>query len=177
MSRACPCTCACAAAPPVGPLLRVDDAYEAIDFGIRLRPKSRFRTWRWLELGDRGEPSWSQGLGARLAGSSRFDCGRHPRRIPLCKEICWVFPELDYWPLQQGKEPKWERTYNLLWQKAALRAARALHHDIGFDLRPSSYLGRGASADISRIAWSAADYRPDRGRRNLADVPTGPLAL
>ncbi len=49
-------------------------------------------------------------------------------------EISWVFPELCYWPLQQGKEPKWERTYNLLWQKAALRAARELHRDIKFDV-------------------------------------------
>jgi glycosyltransferase involved in cell wall biosynthesis len=49
-------------------------------------------------------------------------------------KIHWVFPHLSYWPLQQGKEPKWERTYNLLWQRAALRAARALHRDVGFDV-------------------------------------------
>ena len=50
------------------------------------------------------------------------------------KDICWVFPEVRSWPLKQGKEPTWERTYNLLWQRAALRAAKALHRDVGFDL-------------------------------------------
>jgi glycosyltransferase involved in cell wall biosynthesis len=50
------------------------------------------------------------------------------------KEIRWVFPELAYWPVQQGKEPKWSRTYDLLWQNAALRVARALHREVGFDV-------------------------------------------
>jgi glycosyltransferase involved in cell wall biosynthesis len=54
-------------------------------------------------------------------------------RDAALKEIRWVFPELAYWPVQQGREPKWSKTYNLLWQKAALRAARALHREIGFD--------------------------------------------
>src|SRR5882762_5596442 len=49
------------------------------------------------------------------------------------KDIHWVFPELGYWPLQQGKEPKRERTYNLIWQRRALHAARALHQEVGFD--------------------------------------------
>ena len=47
--------------------------------------------------------------------------------------IHWVFPELGYWPLRPATEPKWERTYNLLWQRAALRTARELQHKIGFD--------------------------------------------
>jgi len=50
------------------------------------------------------------------------------------KEIRWVFPELAYWPVQQGKEPKWSRNYDLLWQKAALRVAKALHREVGFDV-------------------------------------------
>ena len=37
------------------------------------------------------------------------------------------------WPLQQGKEPKFERTYNLLWQRAARRLGVVLQRDVGFD--------------------------------------------
>jgi glycosyltransferase involved in cell wall biosynthesis len=55
------------------------------------------------------------------------------RRDAALKKIRWVFPELAYWPVQQGKEPNWSRNYNLLWQKAALRAARALHREVRFD--------------------------------------------
>jgi len=50
------------------------------------------------------------------------------------RDINWIFPEVPFWPLKQGSEPKWERSYNLLWQVAALRAARKLHTDIHFDL-------------------------------------------
>jgi glycosyltransferase involved in cell wall biosynthesis len=56
------------------------------------------------------------------------------RQDAALKEIRWVFPELAYWPVQQGEEPEWSRTYNLLWQKAALRVARALHREVGFDV-------------------------------------------
>jgi glycosyltransferase involved in cell wall biosynthesis len=49
------------------------------------------------------------------------------REDAALKEIRWVFPEPDYW------SPNWWRTYYLLWQKAALRAARALHREVGFD--------------------------------------------
>jgi glycosyltransferase involved in cell wall biosynthesis len=55
------------------------------------------------------------------------------RQDAALKGIHWVFPELAYWPVQQGQEPKWSRAYNLLWQKAALRVARALHREVGFD--------------------------------------------
>jgi glycosyltransferase involved in cell wall biosynthesis len=47
--------------------------------------------------------------------------------------IHWAFPEVRYWPLEPATEPKWERTYNLIWQRAALRVARRLHHQVGFD--------------------------------------------
>src|SRR6516165_9275312 len=56
------------------------------------------------------------------------------RQDAALKEIRWVFPELACWPVQQGEEPKWSRPYNLLWQKAALRVARALHREVGFDV-------------------------------------------
>jgi glycosyltransferase involved in cell wall biosynthesis len=48
--------------------------------------------------------------------------------------IHWVFPEVSYWRLKPATEPKWERTYNLLWQRSALRRARQLHENIGFDV-------------------------------------------
>ena len=53
---------------------------------------------------------------------------------PALQRIRWVFPEVAPWPLQQGKEPSWERTYNLLWQREALWVARALHREHPFDL-------------------------------------------
>jgi glycosyltransferase involved in cell wall biosynthesis len=53
---------------------------------------------------------------------------------PLLQRIRWVFPEVPTWPVQQGKEPSWERTYNLMWQREALRVARALHRQQPFDI-------------------------------------------
>ena len=47
--------------------------------------------------------------------------------------INWIFPEVVGWPLTPGVEPVWERTYNLLWQRVALRHARALHREVAFD--------------------------------------------
>jgi glycosyltransferase involved in cell wall biosynthesis len=47
--------------------------------------------------------------------------------------IHWIFPEVPQWPLRKGIEPKWERTYNLLWQSRAVGLARALHHMVNFD--------------------------------------------
>jgi glycosyltransferase involved in cell wall biosynthesis len=47
--------------------------------------------------------------------------------------IHWVFPEIRSWPLRRSVEPKWERTYNLLWQIAALRHARELQGKMEFD--------------------------------------------
>src|SRR5262252_1123671 len=49
------------------------------------------------------------------------------------EEIRWVYPELGYWPVEQGKEPKRSRTYNVLWQRAALHLARELHRNVRFD--------------------------------------------
>jgi glycosyltransferase involved in cell wall biosynthesis len=52
---------------------------------------------------------------------------------PALQGIHWVFPEVRAWPLQPAIEPRWERTYNLLWQRAALHHARALHAEMRFD--------------------------------------------
>jgi glycosyltransferase involved in cell wall biosynthesis len=56
------------------------------------------------------------------------------QRDPALRQIRWLFPEVAFWPLQQGKEPVWERTYNLLWQREALPLAQALHREQPFDL-------------------------------------------
>ena len=56
------------------------------------------------------------------------------QRDPALQRIRWLFPEVAFWPLQQGKEPVWERTYNLLWQREALPLAQALHREQPFDL-------------------------------------------
>jgi len=55
------------------------------------------------------------------------------RADPELAGIHWTFPDIGIWPLQPGVEPVWERTYNLLWQRKALRLARALHRTVGFD--------------------------------------------
>lgn len=56
------------------------------------------------------------------------------RQEPALQQIRWVFPEVAAWPLPQEKEPAWERTYNLLWQREALRVARTVHREQPFDL-------------------------------------------
>jgi len=55
------------------------------------------------------------------------------RDDPDLRGIHWVFPKVRGWPLQPAVEPKWERTYNLLWQRAALRHVRELQRRVDFD--------------------------------------------
>jgi hypothetical protein len=55
------------------------------------------------------------------------------RANPDLAGIHWIFPEIRGWPLKQAVEPRWERTYNLLWQRAALRHALLLHRRVHFD--------------------------------------------
>lgn len=52
---------------------------------------------------------------------------------PKLAGINWIFPKIGFWPLRPAVEPRWERTYNLLWQVAALRHARELQKQVGFD--------------------------------------------
>jgi glycosyltransferase involved in cell wall biosynthesis len=86
--------------------------------------------WNWATEAHRlGHQVWVMVSPAHrdaIAGAVRTDAS--------LEAIHWTFPELSYWPLQQGKEPKFERTYNLLWQRAALRMARALQCQVGFDV-------------------------------------------
>ncbi len=55
------------------------------------------------------------------------------RETPELNGIRWIFPEVKGWRLRQGIEPRWERTYNLLWQRSALSYARPLHRQLRFD--------------------------------------------
>jgi glycosyltransferase involved in cell wall biosynthesis len=94
--------------------------------------------------------------------------------------INWVFPKVKGWPLTPGVEPKWERTYNFLWQRAAIRHARDLHQHVHFDaihhltwagIRAPTYLGSiGAPLIIGPIGGgetsprSLRDAMGSRGR-------------
>jgi glycosyltransferase involved in cell wall biosynthesis len=103
--------------------------------------------WNWtIEAHRLGHQVW-----VLVCPAHRNAIGAAVRADPALKEIRWVFPELAFWPVQQGKEPKHSKTYNLLWQKVALRTARALHHEVGFDVvhhltwagfRVPTFLGR-----------------------------------
>lgn len=53
---------------------------------------------------------------------------------PTLRGIEWIFPEVSWWPLSPGVEPKRERTYNLFWQREAIRYVRTLHHRVGLDV-------------------------------------------
>ena len=101
------------------------------------------------------------------------------QRDPVLQRIRWLFPEVASWPLQQGKEPRWERTYNLLWQREALRVARALHHEQPFDLvhhltwagvRAPTFLGKlGAPLIIGPIGGGETSPGKLRDRFSLRD--------
>jgi glycosyltransferase involved in cell wall biosynthesis len=85
--------------------------------------------WSWTTEARRlGHEVW-----ALVSPAHRDAIEKASRSDPVCAGIHWVFPELSYWPLEAAKEPKWERTYNLIWQRVALRAARRLQHQVGFD--------------------------------------------
>lgn len=65
-------------------------------------------------------------------------------------DIGWRFPEVPGWRLHPGVEPRYERTYNLLWQLVAARdgaeiVARervdAIHHASWAGIRAPTFLG------------------------------------
>lgn len=86
--------------------------------------------WNWATEAHRlGHEIW-----ALVSPAHRDSIRRACDEIASLDGIHWIFPEVKGWPLSQAVEPKWERTYNLLWQIAALRHARELHRQIGFDV-------------------------------------------
>jgi len=65
--------------------------------------------------------------------------------------IRWIFPEVPGWKLADGTDAKWERSHNLLWQRAALKAGRTLSRSVTFDavhhltwagIRAPTFLGK-----------------------------------
>jgi glycosyltransferase involved in cell wall biosynthesis len=73
------------------------------------------------------------------------------RRDATLQPINWVFPEVPGWKLQQEREPRFERSYDLLWQYMAFRMARRLHGSVRFDavhhltwggIRAHTFMGR-----------------------------------
>jgi glycosyltransferase involved in cell wall biosynthesis len=86
--------------------------------------------WNWVTEAHRlGHEIW-----ALVSPVNRDSIVNACRANPDLAGIRWIFPELRGWPLNQGIEPRWERTYNLLWQWVALRHALRLHHEVGFDV-------------------------------------------
>ena len=85
--------------------------------------------WNWTtEAHRQGHEVWvltSSSQRAAVEAACRDDRG--------LDGIRWIFPEVGGWRLRRGIEPKWERTYNLLWQRVALRHARELQCQVEFD--------------------------------------------
>lgn len=85
--------------------------------------------WNWTTEAQRlGHEVW-----ALVSPAHRDAIEDACRNDAVCRGIRWFFPKLSYWPLKPATEPKWERTYNLIWQRAALRVARDLQRKVGFD--------------------------------------------
>jgi glycosyltransferase involved in cell wall biosynthesis len=88
--------------------------------------------WNWTTEAHRlGHEIW-----ALTSPAHRDAIENAARGDAVVRGIHWTFPELSCWPLEPGKEPGgriWGRTYNLFWQRAALRVARELQAKIGFD--------------------------------------------
>jgi glycosyltransferase involved in cell wall biosynthesis len=84
--------------------------------------------WNWVTEAHRiGHEIWV------LASSAhRPSIATACRDDPDLAGIHWFFPEVPGWPLAQGVEPKWERTYNMLWQSRAVGLARELHDNVNF---------------------------------------------
>jgi glycosyltransferase involved in cell wall biosynthesis len=130
--------------------------------------------WNWTTEAHRlGHEIWA------LASPAHRDSIENAcRSTPDLEGIRWSFPEVRGWPLQQSVEPKWERTYNLLWQRAAVHHARALQQQVGFDaihhltwagIRAPTFLGGlGAPLIIGPVGGgetSPASLRDDLGLR------------
>ena len=85
--------------------------------------------WNWTTEARRlGHEVW-----ALVSPAHRNAIEEASRDDAVCRSIHWLFPEVSYWPLQPAIEPKWERTYNLIWQRTASRMARELQRSVRFD--------------------------------------------
>jgi glycosyltransferase involved in cell wall biosynthesis len=103
--------------------------------------------WTWVTEARRlGHTVWAMASTVHKDAILRACAGD-----PALAGIHWIFPVVGLWPLQPGVEPRRERSYNLLWQLAALRHAAALvrreridaiHHASWAGIRAPSFLGR-----------------------------------
>ena len=85
--------------------------------------------WNWITEAHRlGHTVW-----ALVSPNHQDAIATACAESPDLAGINWVFPKVPGWPLKQATEPKWERTYNLLWQTIAVDVARDLHAKVGFD--------------------------------------------
>ena len=85
--------------------------------------------WNWTtEAHRQGHDIW-----ALVSPTHHDSIAGACRDNPDLGGIHWIFPDVPGWSLKQAVEPKWERTYNLLWQWAALRHALSLHRQVRFD--------------------------------------------
>jgi glycosyltransferase involved in cell wall biosynthesis len=85
--------------------------------------------WNWTTEARRlGHEVW-----AMVSPAHRGTIEAASRNDEVSAGIHWIFPEVKGWPLEPATEPKWERTYNLIWQRVALRIARRLQDRVRFD--------------------------------------------
>jgi hypothetical protein len=89
--------------------------------------------------------------------------------------IHWIFPKVSSWELPNGKDAKWERTHNLLWQRAALRVGQALVRRVPFDavhhltwagIRAPTFLG-GLGVPLIIGPIGGGETSPKRMRKAL----------
>jgi glycosyltransferase involved in cell wall biosynthesis len=85
--------------------------------------------WNWTTEAHRlGHQVW-----ALVSPEHRESVAKGCRTDPNLDGIHWVFPEVRGWPAKPATTPKLERTYCLLWQRAALPHARELCRRVEFD--------------------------------------------
>jgi len=85
--------------------------------------------WSWTtEARRQGHEVW-----ALVSPAHRNAIQAASQKDEIPAGIHWFFPEVKGWPLEPATEPKWERTYNMIWQRAALPIARRLNDSVRFD--------------------------------------------
>ena len=85
--------------------------------------------WNWVTEAHRlGHEVWALASPAHRE-AILAECSLHTD----LSSIHWIFPEVRFWKLAPGQDAVRERTHNLLWQMAALRAARKLSRTVCFD--------------------------------------------
>jgi glycosyltransferase involved in cell wall biosynthesis len=85
--------------------------------------------WSWTtEARRQGHEVW-----ALVSPAHRDAIQAASQNDEIAAGIHWFFPEVKGWPLEPATEPKWERTYNMIWQRAALPIARRLQDSVRFD--------------------------------------------